>query len=63
MEKRKERAKVARRYFKIWFVVSQVLGVIGALALGTFLDSGIEGYLFGYGLGVVLSLGGTIGLS
>jgi ABC-type phosphate/phosphonate transport system permease subunit len=63
MNKRKERAKTARRYLKIWFVVSQVLGFVGALTLGTFLDSGIEGYLWGYALGIVLSLGGTIGLS
>jgi len=63
MNKRKERAKVARRYLKIWFVVSQVLGLVGALTLGAFLDSGIEGYLWGYALGIVLSLGGTIGLS
>ncbi|MDF3130490.1 hypothetical protein P0Y35_14885 [Kiritimatiellaeota bacterium B1221] len=63
MNKRKERAKAFRSNLKIWLVVSQVLGLIGAFALGTLLDSGVEGYFWGYGLGVFLSLGGTFGLS
>jgi len=63
MNKRRERSKTARRYLKIWFVASQAFGIVGALTLGIFLNSGIEGYLWGYGLGVILSLGGTIGLS
>lgn len=63
MNRRKERAKGARPYLKIWFMISQVLGVLGALALGTVLDSGIQGYLWGYSLGMIVSLGGTIGLS
>jgi hypothetical protein len=64
MNERKQRAKKARRYLKIWLLtVSQILGIVGALALGTFLDAGIEGYLWGYGLGVALSFGFTIGLS
>ncbi|MEX2606716.1 MAG: hypothetical protein WD708_05170 [Kiritimatiellia bacterium] len=63
MNKRKERAKAFRSNLKIWFVVSQVLGFVGALALGTFLGSGVEGYFWGYGLGVFLSFGGTFGLS
>jgi hypothetical protein len=63
MNKRKERAKAFRRNLKIWIAVSQVLGLIGALSLGLFLGSGIEGYLWGYGLGVFVSLGGTLDLS
>jgi len=61
MNKRKERAKVFRRNLKIWVVVSQILGIVGALTVGTFLDAGIEGYFWGYGLGVLLSLGCTFG--
>lgn len=63
MKKRKEWAKVFRRNLKIWIAVSQVLGLIGALSLGLFLGAGIEGYLWGYGLGVFVSCGGTLGLS
>jgi len=64
MNDRKQRAKKARRYFKIWFwTVSQVLGIAGALVLGYFLDLGFQGYLIGYAIGVIISFGGTIGLS
>jgi len=63
MNKQKEKAKGFRRNLRIWFVVSQVLGFIGAISLGSFLGSGIEGYVWGYGLGVFVSVGGTLGLS
>ncbi|MGJ8654349.1 MAG: hypothetical protein ACSHX8_13905 [Opitutaceae bacterium] len=63
MNKRKQRSKKARRYLKIWFIASQALGIVGALTIGSYLDSGAQGYLMGYGIGVILSLGGTIGFS
>jgi hypothetical protein len=57
MSKRKNRAKEARRTFKIWFLVSQVLGVLGAILIGPVLDMGIQGYLIGYVIGVIFGLG------
>ena len=64
MNNRKERAKKARHSLKIWFfTVSQVLGIAGALTLGFFFDSGIQGFLVGYAIGVIISFGGVLGLS
>jgi len=62
MNQRKQRSKKARRSLKTWFLtVSQVLGIAGALTLGYFLDSGLQGYMIGYAIGVIISFGGTIG--
>jgi hypothetical protein len=63
MTKRQERAKKARRHLKTWFKISQVIGLVGALVVGLWLDNGFEGFLIGYVIGVVLSFGGVFGLS
>ena len=64
MSDRKQRAKNTRRFLKIWFLtVSQVLGILGALVLGYYLNLGLQGYLIGYFIGVLISFGATIGLS
>lgn len=64
MPDRKQRTKNARRFLKIWFLTaSQVLGILGALVLGHYLNLGFQGYLIGYVIGVLISFGATIGLS
>ncbi len=59
---RKTKTRSFHQALLLWGLISQILGVIGALAVGTVLDAGIEGLLIGYALGVALSLGFTFGL-
>ena len=63
MTKRQKRAREARRRFKTWFKISQMIGLVGALVVGFWLDNGFDGFLVGYFVGVVLSFGGVFGLS
>ncbi len=63
MTKRKKRAQRARRHLKTWFKISQVIGLVGALVVGFWLNNGVDGFLAGFFIGVVLSFGGVFGLS
>lgn len=63
MEKRKKVFERVRANLTIFLIVSQILGVLGAIMLGSTIDLGASGYLIGYAIGVVFSLGGTVGFS
>ena len=46
----------------IFLAVSQILGILGAILIGNMIGS-LQGYFIGYAFGVILSLGGTVGIS
>lgn len=47
----------------LFLLISQILGVIGAVLIGGTLDDGLSGYVFGYVIGTLLGLGFTVSLS
>ena len=63
MNKRKEWLQRVKRNLTIFIVVTQIFGIIGAVLVGHLLGSGFQAYLIGYMVGVIISLGGTIGIS
>jgi hypothetical protein len=63
MEKRKTVFERIRANLTILLIISQALGILGAIMLGSTIDSGFSGYLIGYVIGVIFGLGGTIGFS
>jgi len=52
-----------RRRLMFFLVLSQALGLLAALMIGSTFDAGFDGYFIGYVLGVFMSFGGTIGFS
>ena len=52
-----------RLHLIFFLVLSQALGLLAALIIGSTFDAGFDGYLMGYFLGVFMSFGGAIGLS
>ena len=46
-----------RTFLKTYFLVSQIWGILGSILIGNLLDTGLSGYVFGYLIGVILSLG------
>ena len=63
MEKRKTVFERIRANLTILLIISQALGILGAIMFGSTIDSGFSGYLIGYVIGVIFGLGGTIGFS
>ena len=63
MNKRKKFSDRLLNNLKLLLVISQFLGVIGAVMIGGTLGDGFSGYLFGYVLGSLLGLGFSLGLS
>lgn len=52
-----------RSNWTLFLLISQILGVIGAVLIGGTLDDGLSGYVFGYVIGTLLGLGFTVSLS
>jgi hypothetical protein len=63
MSKRKKFSDRLLNNLKLLLVISQFLGVIGAVLIGSTLDDGFSGYVFGYIIGSLLGLGFSFGLS
>ena len=63
MNKRKEWLQRVKRNLTIFIVVTQIFGIIGAVLIGNLLGSDFQSYFIGYILGVIISLGGTVGIS
>lgn len=63
MTKRQERAKNARRQLMTWFKVSQVIGLVGALVFGLWLNQGFSGFLVGYLITALLCFGAVVGVA
>jgi MFS-type transporter involved in bile tolerance (Atg22 family) len=63
MNKRKEWLQRVKRNLTTFIIVTQIFGIIGAVLIGNLLGSDFQSYFIGYILGVIISLGGTIGIS
>ena len=54
--------RTKRKGIWIYLAFTQIMGVMAAVMIGSVLDAGLSGYVGGYVVGVLLSLGCTFGL-